>query len=571
MPPILALAGSGSLTGFGAGLSSFRRRAGGAFNTGPTRVVVFNYTQNWTSPTDVTLVDYLIVGGGGAGGYWHGGGGGAGGLITGVDFPISAATPYTVTIGSGGTAVQSGPGAPAGSAGSNSVFSTMTAIGGGAGGTRYTNTSGGNGGSGGGGGYFGSNGTAIGTPSNPVQGTAGGPGGHHGGGGGGANTAGGGSQSYDPNRGGRGGEGYFSTITGANTAYAGGGGGGDQTNTAEGYGAPGGSGGGGQGNANPVGQAGSGAPNTGGGGGGAGGSPNPTGNGGSGVVILRFKSSVVPKTFEYLVVGGGGAGGGPSSAGTGGAGAGGFILSFGTASSPFASANGVLYETSPVSYTVTVGAGGAAVSQGGSNSSITSPSPNWPSIIAFGGGRGGEGGDESGNDSAAGGMPYGPATGTPFACGGGAGRGGYPRARCTPWQGNEGGDGQNLPYYGGGGGGAGSVGGSNPINPSIPLGRGGSGVTTPFSGTPASYCGGGSGSGPSGREPTNTGGAPSGNGEPNTGGGGGAYATGGSGVVIIRYDSSIANVSTTGSPTYSNPGTYKIYKWTGAGSFTFTS
>ena len=67
------------------------------------------------------------------------------------------------------------------------------------------------------------------------------------------------------------------------------------------------------------------------------------------------------------------------------------------------------------------------------------------------------------------------------------------------------------------------------------------------------------------------GGGPSVNGGTNTGGGGGAYATGGSGVVIIRYDSSIANVTTTGSPTYSNPGTYKIYKWTGAGSFTFTS
>jgi hypothetical protein len=47
---------------------------------------------------------------------------------------------------------------------------------------------------------------------------------------------------------------------------------------------------------------------------------------------------------------------------------------------------------------------------------------------------------------------------------------------------------------------------------------------------------------------------------------------GGSGVVIIRYPNTYLDAtSTTGSPTYTNTGGYKIYKWTtvGAGSITF--
>jgi hypothetical protein len=66
----------------------------------------------------------------------------------------------------------------------------------------------------------------------------------------------------------------------------------------------------------------------------------------------------------------------------------------------------------------------------------------------------------------------------------------------------------------------------------------------------------------------------------NTGGGGGGNAdgnqfgeqskSGGSGIVIVRYPNTDANAaSTTGSPSFTNTGGFKIYAWTGSGSITF--
>jgi hypothetical protein len=54
------------------------------------------------------------------------------------------------------------------------------------------------------------------------------------------------------------------------------------------------------------------------------------------------------------------------------------------------------------------------------------------------------------------------------------------------------------------------------------------------------------------------------------GGGGGCGYAGGSGVVAIRYSNTLPDAtSTTGSPTFTNTGGYKIYKWTGNGSIIF--
>jgi hypothetical protein len=58
------------------------------------------------------------------------------------------------------------------------------------------------------------------------------------------------------------------------------------------------------------------------------------------------------------------------------------------------------------------------------------------------------------------------------------------------------------------------------------------------------------------------------------GGGGGGYTSaggqGGSGVVVIRYANTFTDaVSTTGSPTFTNTGGFKIYSWTSSGSITF--
>lgn len=92
-------------------------------------VLTFDGSTVWTAPSDVSSVDYLVVGGGGGGGYggWsyfspgeyqvgeqsQGGGGGAGGLRVGSAYPVTGGTSYTITVGAGGVGAgnnQSPPG-----------------------------------------------------------------------------------------------------------------------------------------------------------------------------------------------------------------------------------------------------------------------------------------------------------------------------------------------------------------------------------------------------------------------------------------------------------------------------
>lgn len=286
-----------------------------------------------------------------------------------------------------------------------------------------------------------------------------------------------------------------------------------------------------------------------------------------------FSLSVVtvnyPPTVEYLIVAGGGAG----AAFAGGGGGGGYLT--GTAS------------VTTGTYTVTVGSGGAGAvfasnttASNGANSSVNFSSGT---ITAIGGGGGANRNDgtspTSGKNGANGGSGGGgsPADGAPRSAGGTA----------TSGQGNNGGQGAGYGWGGGGGGGAGAAGSDGSGNAG---GNGGNGLQTSISGTATYYAGGGGGGtytssaagtgglggGAAGK--VAGGGAAASNGTVNTGGGaggggnytGGTPGSGGSGIVIIRYsDVYLAATATTGSPTYTVAGGYRVYKFTGSGTITF--
>jgi hypothetical protein len=236
----------------------------------------------------------------------------------------------------------------------------------------------------------------------------------------------------------------------------------------------------------------------------------------------------VPNTnltdVDYLVVAGGG--GGSNTGAGGGAG--------GLRSTMYQTGGGGALEsklslTSGVSYTVTVGGGGA-----GDSATAVGQNSVFGSITALGGGCGG--GNQAGKYN---GVNGGSGGGARNDTGGVAGTG-------TTGQGFAG----SASQYGGGGG-AGSTGG---FGLDWLGSRGGIGanlsVVAAITGTGASgyYAGGGSGISSAIQVPGGLGGGGEGalypaqgtNGTANTGGGGGAssnpsFATGGSGIVIIRY------------------------------------
>ena len=264
-------------------VSSFAATGGTVIRSGD--YLIHTFTANGTFTTTGTLAyDVLLVGGGGGGN--EGGGGGGGFLhLTSQSAPAGS---HAVIVGLGGTS---------GANGQNSSFRGSVAYGGGGGGL---------GGASGGGAYL--NGEGPGGTAN--YGSQGYPGGAaetggwcSSGGGGGAGGSGepgknvGGQDGEEEwlspdDKGGDGGMGRSSSITGV-TAYYGGGGGG--TNRS-GYGAlPGGGTGGGGAGSKSLGVGGTGTNGLGGGGG-------AYAAGGSGTVIIRYYSAAASQTITFASI-----------------------------------------------------------------------------------------------------------------------------------------------------------------------------------------------------------------------------------------------------------------------------
>lgn len=111
--------------GSGAGVSWNTAAAGGFSN-----MQVFTSPGTFTTPSTTTQIKVTVVGGGsGGGGGGSGSGGGAGGGTAIYVGPVTASTPYAVTVGSGGSA---GPAPNVGGAGGTSSFGSLASATGGA-------------------------------------------------------------------------------------------------------------------------------------------------------------------------------------------------------------------------------------------------------------------------------------------------------------------------------------------------------------------------------------------------------------------------------------------------------
>src|SRR6056300_127005 len=273
----------------------------------------------------------------------------------------------------------------------------------------------------------------------------------------------------------------------------------------------------------------------------------------------KLDTTTYSYSADFLVVAGGGGGGNGQNAAVdaGGGGAGGLRTSYGSTSGGGASAESALTLQQAIVYTITVGAGGSAQSNG-QNSSISGS--NITTITSTGGGAGGGSGELSGQDGGS---------------GGGSAEQGSIQGSGTSGQGYAGG--------GFGGGGAGEVGSTDGA------GYGGDGIQVSITGSATYYAGGGAGGGigiSSGSLPGGDGGGGDGRNEgedaagypgtANTGGGGGGAnddnnasgGTGGSGVVILRVPTASYSGTTTGSPTVTTDGSDTIIKFTSSGTYT---
>jgi hypothetical protein len=255
-----------------------------------------------------------------------------------------------------------------------------------------------------------------------------------------------------------------------------------------------------------------------------------------GVVI---KSGQTKLKLEYLVIAGGAGGGNSSSfaAGKGGGGgAGGYRAAVvGELSGGGATAQAPITVEFGNTYNVVIGAGGGASTNGVGSS--------FDAITTVGGGRGAD------SNGAFPGLPGGSGGGASqrneaFTTTGGAG---------TAGEGFNGGPGVSFSVPGAGGG-AGGAGGSGAVF--------GPGLASNITGSSVTRAVGGSG----GLTTAVAGAANTGNGGDGRGNSGNAPgAGGGSGVVIIRLPQDAAIATTTGSPTVTTSGGFRIYQFNGSG------
>jgi hypothetical protein len=272
-------------------------------------------------------------------------------------------------------------------------------------------------------------------------------------------------------------------------------------------------------------------------------------------------ANVIP--ISYFTIAGGGSGG--TGYYGGGGGAGGYVES---------TTNMLL----GVTYTITVGTGGVGTTtqtnRGGNGGNSSISGSGFTTITAIGGGGGGSRNADTANGNAIGanGGSGGGSAYPPTSVGG---RGVYPGSAYLS-QTRQGYDGAPAPVfgtdYGSGGGGAGAVGQYQSGNSTV---NGGIGVQSSITGTSTYYGGGGGGAYGTGSGGTGGGGNRNTAGTANTGGGGGGGTgnstqggNGGSGVVIIKYPDTFPAATTTGSPTVTSITGYRIYKFTGTGTFT---
>ena len=272
--------------------------------------------------------------------------------------------------------------------------------------------------------------------------------------------------------------------------------------------------------------------------------------------VCNVAACAANNVVSYAVVagGGGGASGGGSEGG-GAGGAGGF-REVSSPSAPYTASPLNGYPSSPnritltaAAFPITVGAGGAGGPGSSHPNECGSAGANsiFSTITSAGGGKGGAAGEGNVPTAAPGGNGGSGGGGGTYDAPGGVGN----TPPTTPAQGTNGGTGgPGAPGYVGGGGGGATQAGTT--GSTTAAGVGGAGATSSINATPTARAGGGGGgshpNGSAGAGGSGGGGAGGDdttgtNGTANTGGGGGgsggatsnAGATGGSGIVIIRY------------------------------------